>query len=205
MMKDLPKYKCRKEVQALKIADITMLSTGGATITPTDDEYDPIMVSKLYVRKHEPVIGGYYVRYKDGYESFSPAEPFEEGYSQFNPDTDSLPINQDDSIVITARIAHQINKAYCESIGDYSQVDWSDAPDWQKESAINGVKFQRANPNATPEHSHINWLAEKIENGWVYGPEKDIEKKEHPCILPYEDLPEEQRIKDHLFLAVTRL
>jgi len=33
-----------------------------------------------------------------------------------------------------ARMCHQINKSYCEAIGDYSQVDWENAPEWQKQS-----------------------------------------------------------------------
>jgi hypothetical protein len=32
--------------------------------------------------KHSPEAGGYYVQYKDGYTSFSPAEAFEEGYTR---------------------------------------------------------------------------------------------------------------------------
>ena len=40
-----------------------------------------------------------------------------------------------------ARICHEANAAYCLSLGDTSQTDWDNAPDWQKKSAINGVKF----------------------------------------------------------------
>jgi hypothetical protein len=36
----------------------------------------------------------------------------------------------------------------------------------------------------------------------VYGEVKDAEKKTHPCIVPYKDLPPEQQAKDHLFKAV---
>ena len=39
-----------------------------------------------------------------------------------------------------AKVAHEINLAYCESIGDNSQPTWELAPDWQKSSAINGVQ-----------------------------------------------------------------
>ena len=101
-----------------------------------------------------------------------------------------------------ARIAHQINKAYCEAIGDNSQVRWFDAPEWQKESAINGVKFHKENPEAKPSASHESWLEEKRKAGWKYGPVKDTEKKEHPCFLDYNDLPMEQKVKDYLFKAV---
>lgn len=103
---------------------------------------------------------------------------------------------------IIARVAHDVNKAYCEAIGDFSQKAWADAPEWARESAINGVKFHRENPNASPSASHDIWLKEKEDTGWKFGAKKDAEKKEHPCFLPYDQLPKEQQIKDHLFKAV---
>lgn len=104
-----------------------------------------------------------------------------------------------------ARFAHEINKSYCEAIGDNSQPSWKDAPDWQKESAINGVTFHLNNPNVTPEQSHENWKKQKIEEGWIHGDVKDPEKKIHPCIVEkYSDLPLEQRVKDHLFATTVR-
>jgi len=103
-----------------------------------------------------------------------------------------------------AKIAHEVNRAYCLFIGDDSQVAWNDAPQWQKDSAINGVKFHAENPNTMPEDSHINWLKDKLADGWRWGPHKNADKKEHPCICEYKFLPEFQQVKDHLFLAVCR-
>ncbi len=101
-----------------------------------------------------------------------------------------------------ARLCHMANRAYCQRIGDNSQPDWEDAPDWQKNSAIDGVKFRLMNPLSTPEQSHENWLRDKERDGWKYGPVKDPAKKEHPCFVPYSMLPEDQRAKDHIFVAV---
>lgn len=101
-----------------------------------------------------------------------------------------------------AQVAHEINKAYCESIGDNSQPDWEQAPHWQKSSAINGVKFHIENPDATPEKSHESWLEQKKNEGWQYGPVKNAETKHHPCFCSYEDLPAEQKSKDYLFRGV---
>jgi hypothetical protein len=86
--RELPKYKSYKEVWALKIKRIVYnqkLENGypiSATITPEEEGYAPFEVAKEYVRKHEPQAGGYYVVYKDGYESWSPAEAFETGYTR---------------------------------------------------------------------------------------------------------------------------
>lgn len=101
-----------------------------------------------------------------------------------------------------ARVAHEMNKAFCESIGDNSQPNWDDAPNWQKDSAINGVKFHLENPDASPSASHDSWLKQKQEEGWKYGEIKDADKKEHPCFVPYDQLPTEQKSKDYLFKQV---
>lgn len=101
-----------------------------------------------------------------------------------------------------ARMCHEVNRAYCASMGDTSQPAWEDAPDWQKDSARNGVRMHLANPGATPEDSHRSWMAEKLQDGWKWGPAKNPETKEHHCMVPYELLPPEQRAKDYLFRGV---
>lgn len=106
------------------------------------------------------------------------------------------------NITDIARVAHQVNKSYCESIGDFSQVDWEDAPEEIRRSAIDGVTYHLNNPEVTPEDSHKNWMRFKIESGWVYGEEKDLEKKTHHCLVDYNQLPLEQRTKDHIFKSI---
>lgn len=101
-----------------------------------------------------------------------------------------------------AKICHEANKAYCESLGDNSQVPWEDAPEWQRQSAIKGVDFNLLNPNAPASASHESWLEVKRAEGWKYGAVKDADKKEHPCFVPYEQLPRSQQAKDHLFKAI---
>ena len=100
-----------------------------------------------------------------------------------------------------ARVAHEINRAYCAGIGDASQLSWEGAPDWQKASAISGV-IAHLSGQLSPEQSHENWLAQKTAEGWTYGPVKNVELKQHPCFVPYNELPQEQRVKDYLFKAV---
>lgn len=101
-----------------------------------------------------------------------------------------------------ARVAHEVNRAYCQSLGDLSQPAWEDAPDWQRDSALKGVRFHLDNPQATPEDSHGKWLEQKVAEGWVFGPVKDPDTKQHPCMVPYAALPAEQRAKDYLFRGV---
>lgn len=108
------------------------------------------------------------------------------------------------TILEIASVCYEANRAYCEAMGDNSFKPWEDAEDWQKVTNINGVKFQIANPDSTPADSHGSWLAEKLADGWKYGPVKDPIKKEHPCFVPYSELAVEQRAKDYIFQGVAR-
>lgn len=101
-----------------------------------------------------------------------------------------------------ARIVHEANRAYCQTLGDDSQKPLDEAPDWQRSSAVDGVSGIVAGTITRPEASHESWLAEKERTGWKYGPVKDAEKKEHPCFVPYAELPPEQAKKDALFFAI---
>ncbi|NCD22294.1 MAG: hypothetical protein EOL90_05060 [Spartobacteria bacterium] len=101
-----------------------------------------------------------------------------------------------------ARVCHEVNRAYCQALGDNSQDPWEYAPEWQKASARLGVKLHLENPGAGPEASHESWMKQKILDGWVFGPEKRAETKEHPCLVPFSSLPVEQKAKDYIFRAV---
>jgi hypothetical protein len=101
-----------------------------------------------------------------------------------------------------ARIVHEANRAYCVTIGDNSQKPWDEAEQWQKDSAVKGVEGVLEGTITNPREAHESWLAEKERAGWKYGPVKDVEKKEHPCFVDYDELPEQQRTKDALFFAI---
>lgn len=105
-------------------------------------------------------------------------------------------------IVFIAMVAHQANKAWCQVNGDNSQPDWDLAPDWQRESIINGVKFRIENPGSSYDAMHINWLKEKEADGWVFGEVKDEVARTHPCMLPFDQLSEFHQKKDYLFSSI---
>lgn len=108
------------------------------------------------------------------------------------------------NIEAIARICHEANRAYCAALGDHSQPAWESAPDWQRQSAMTGVRFTMDNPDAPPSASHDSWLAEKERDGWKFGEVKDPEAKTHPCFVPYDALPVEQKAKDYIFQAIVR-
>jgi len=113
----------------------------------------------------------------------------------------NIPVDKKLVILDCAQTAHEVNRMYCIGTCDRSQVVWDLAPEWQQDSAINGVKFILGNPDAGVEAAHNAWLKEKSETGWVYGPTKDPIAKVHPCILPYGELPVHEQMKDTLFRA----
>jgi hypothetical protein len=108
------------------------------------------------------------------------------------------------SVEDIAKMCHETNKHFTRLIGDYSQHSWEEAEEWQRQSAIEGVKFALENPDASASAQHDAWCRDKVKDGWKYGPAKDAEKKEHHCLVPYCELPQEQRTKDHLFKAIVK-
>ncbi len=103
-----------------------------------------------------------------------------------------------------AKACHEMNRLYCSFLGDHSQPTWDQAADWIRESAIEGVKNILDRDVTTPAASHEVWMVHKLRQGWRYGPEKDVDEKTHPGLLPHSQLPVSQRMKDAIFFAVTR-
>jgi hypothetical protein len=101
-----------------------------------------------------------------------------------------------------AFVCHEANRAYCITLADFSQAPWEKAPYWQRASAILGVLFHLDNPGAGPEASHKAWYDQKQVEGWAFGPEKDLSRKLHPCMIPFRHLAPDQQRKDVIFRAI---
>ena len=100
-----------------------------------------------------------------------------------------------------AHVCHEANRALQLIQGDsVPSPHFLEAPTWQFISAINGVEV--ALEGATSAELHKSWMAEKEHAGWAYGPVKDASLKTHPCLVSYDDLPAEQRLKDRVFSAI---
>ena len=74
----------------------------------------------------------------------------------------------DDRIREIAETCHEVNRAYCRGLGDLSQEPWDDSEDWQRESAIAGVRLHINNRNLGPSASHDAWLEHKKADGWKH-------------------------------------
>lgn len=111
-------------------------------------------------------------------------------------------MSQNNQIAKIARVCHEANRAWCQCLGDESQPPWNEAQDWQTVSSKEGVKFILSHPDAGISAQHEKWMADKLRDGWVYGPEKDPDKKTHPCIISFIELPTEQQMKDRIFHGI---
>lgn len=87
---NFPRYRCHKVVQAVRIAHLMLLhdaEPAGALIQPAAapgfESPSPFTVDQAFLLKHQPRVGGYIVVYDEGaFVSYSPAAPFEAGYTR---------------------------------------------------------------------------------------------------------------------------
>lgn len=100
-----------------------------------------------------------------------------------------------------ARVCYEANREMQRIQEDpVPSAPWDSEPEEIRQSAVDGVCNARR--GCTPRESHDNWIRFRSELGWSYGPEKDPERKTHPNMVSYDDLPAGQRDKDRLFLLI---
>lgn len=100
-----------------------------------------------------------------------------------------------------AQVVHEANRVLQKVNHEkFVSSPWDEAPRWQRDSCIDGV--QRAILGDTPKELHESWVHYKKRDGWRYGAIKDEWAKTHPCMVPYEELPEYQKQKDLMFIAI---
>ncbi len=104
-----------------------------------------------------------------------------------------------EALLLCARICHAVTKALNDARGEIT-LDFG----LVKAGLIHAVQDIVEDPKLTGSELHTMWLEDKEAKGWVYGETKDVVKKTHPCVLPYEKLPVEQRVKDDVVIAVVR-
>ncbi len=100
-----------------------------------------------------------------------------------------------------AKMCYEVNRAFSKGMGDESHKSWEGTPENIQASVIDGVEYHLKS-NTSPEQSHQNWLRFKKKDGWVYGEVKDIVKKTHPLMVPFSELPLEDKLRDYLFKAI---
>ena len=107
--------------------------------------------------------------------------------------------------MLTARITHEVCRQLNLFYGDAEYRPWQEMNDEEKNRAISGVEMALNDPNLTPEAIHAAWMKTMLADGWRLGEMRDPMKKTHPCIRPYIELDDKDKLKDVLFLAVVRV
>ena len=100
-----------------------------------------------------------------------------------------------------ARVAHEATRVLCRLMRNEVLPEWDDL-DGRRATLIDAAKFVVANPDEDDGGVHRAWMDAKLLDGWRWGPELDRASKRHPALLPFDELPEEDRRGDRLFRAV---
>jgi len=101
-----------------------------------------------------------------------------------------------------ARMCYKVNRDYRRAVGDTSQLPWDQASAAVRESATDVVNQIVANPDITPTQLHKQWIARKEQVGYRYGEKKDAVKKTHPCLKPWKQLSQRDKMKGVLYISV---
>lgn len=107
-------------------------------------------------------------------------------------------------IDLIAEACHEANRVLQRRSGEVVNFPWENTSESLRNSARSGVQAIVDNPDLTARESHEGWTAYKLAEGWVYGPVKDFAAKTHPDLVPYDELPLDQQVKDSLFGAIVR-
>lgn len=107
-------------------------------------------------------------------------------------------------IECAARAAHEVCRSFITFLGEeLNYRPWDLCPEWAKESARASV-VGIAEYDYTPHQLHNSWAEGKMANGWRFGKDKNFVCKTHPSLVTYDKLPEEQRIRDNMWVQSVR-
>lgn len=110
----------------------------------------------------------------------------------------------DTQVRTIAQVAHEANRAYCATLPtDVPPKPWDDLTGEEQASLLGAVSRTITEKPGSPAANHERWRATRVGEGWRQGP-LDREKKVHPNLVPYAQLPVAQRRKDALFLAIVQ-
>ncbi|MGE7305780.1 RyR domain-containing protein [Priestia megaterium] len=99
-----------------------------------------------------------------------------------------------------ARLVANVNHAYGNVTRNY-QRDWDHLSDEKRKKIRNDIKAYMERGKSF-EHIHSHWVTERAQEGWVFGELFDLQKKQTPYLVPYNQLPQEKRAIDAIIAAI---
>lgn len=103
-----------------------------------------------------------------------------------------------------AAVCHEANREIQRQAGEVVNFPWENTSQELRDSVMSGVTKIVSGEITTPEQSHEGRLDFKAAQGWKWGAVKDFAQRTHPDMVPYDQLPEGQHVKDELFFAIVR-
>jgi len=112
----------------------------------------------------------------------------------------------ENEVEIVASACHAAWYAYAVLALGEDGCEWLNAPQFQKDSIRDAVRFWCENTDRPDleRASHENWKRQRLSAGWKYGLSKNVESKTSPCLVQYECLPDAQRTKDTVVVQAFR-
>jgi hypothetical protein len=96
---------------------------------------------------------------------------------------------------------HEMIRGYQLAVGEPAPSDpWPAAPARLRVIAVKGVERAMQHPSVA-EH-HAGWVTDMEHDGWRFGKRKSWAERTHPNMVPWADLPPDERVKDELFLLI---
>lgn len=140
---EMPKYRSRKLIRALKISEVTPLFDVNEKVVMVSVGFEDKRFEgrQFDVRnKPEPSPGWYFIQYEGGYESFCPPDVFEAGNTAMDVVFENA-----------AKAAHQVNRLVLLELGEPMGETWEFLTEAQKASAIDKVRSIWSDPTPSPD------------------------------------------------------
>jgi hypothetical protein len=104
------------------------------------------------------------------------------------------------NITAFAQIAYKLDQAYQVAISGESRPNWHELKPEDRKNITDRAIYYLTDPNAVVSSLHERWAHTKYSEGWSYAPQFSEEKKHHPMLVSYADLPLSRRVGDTLFM-----
>ena len=108
------------------------------------------------------------------------------------------------STEVIAEFVHETLSNWARLRGMPEYPSWADAEDWMRASTIESVEHVLNDQDAAPGAQHEQWIEQKIRDGYKWGKKKDDKAKTHPMLVPFAELPVDERAKDAIIVALVR-
>lgn len=99
------------------------------------------------------------------------------------------------------RVIDSANRELSRSLNENVSLPFDTWSDQARANMKESVRQVITGELRTPKDCHDKWLKDRVNEGWSFGEVKNFTLKTSPCIVDYQELPEEQKVKDDMFFT----